>query len=94
MIVHCSGAARSRAGERGVHPPLRRGARTLGGPGRAPEVGEKKGKEKKKRERKERKKKKMERKERKKKKEGKERKNGVIMIKLRLDHVWALLEVK
>ena len=50
-----------RAGERGVHPPLRRGARALGGPGKAPEVGEKrrkknKGKKKKKKKRKKEKK--------------------------------------
>ena len=38
-----------RGGERGVHPPLRRGARALGGPGRAPEVREKKRKKKEKR---------------------------------------------
>ena len=44
--------------ERGVHPPLRRGARALGGPGRAPEVGEKRRKkEKAKKKRKEKKKK-------------------------------------
>ena len=36
-----------RAGERGVQPPLRRGARALGGPGRAPEVGEKRRKKEK-----------------------------------------------
>ena len=42
-----------RAGERGVQPPLRRGARALGGPGRAPEVGEKRRRKKKKKEKRE-----------------------------------------
>ena len=60
-----------RAGERGVQPPLRRGARALGGPGRAPEVREKR-----------RKKEKKKRKEKKiKKKKGKKEKRGEIKKK-------------
>ena len=62
-----------RAGERGVQPPLRRGARALGGPGRAPEVGEKRRKKEKKREKKKKEKKIKEKKE-KKKREEKEKK--------------------
>ena len=60
----------SRAGERGVQPPLRRGARALGGPGRALEVGEKRRKKEKKK-RKEKKKKKKKKKKRKRKKKEK-----------------------
>ena len=73
--------ASSRAGERGVQPPLRRGARALGGPGRAPEVGEKRRKkEERKKKKKKEKREKKKKKERKRKKK-KERKNFSLMNK-------------
>ena len=64
-------AVAARAGERGVQPPLRRGARALGGPGRAPEVGEKRRKKEKEKKREKKKKKNKEKKRKKRKKEEK-----------------------